>query len=203
LLRNLSAAITDNFPVVIVLNRGAHYQNDTALSSGIRRNIEEIKEWKDKCADLGHQCHLFWRTSVPGHPLCDKENFTHPINDIDEMERWIANKSNYDNHTINYHWYDYQHQNELVLNLLRQGLGENGFQVLDAYHLNVRRPDEHRAHQGDCLHNCYPGKMDVYNQLLLHYLRMERTKADVHQLIQYFAKARGAKASRNGTTALE
>jgi hypothetical protein len=44
------------------------------------------------------------------------------------------------------------------------------------------RPDEHRAHQTDCLHNCYPGKMDVYNHLLLHHLTMQRTVEDVQQL---------------------
>lgn len=190
LLTNLTAAIMDHFPVVVVLNRGAHYQNDTVLSSGIRRNIQEIKEWKAKCAAFGYRCHLFWRTSVPGHPLCDKVNFTVPINNIVEMENWISNVSNYDAYTSKYHWYDYQHQNELVLNLLRQGLGDDGFQVLDAYHLNVRRPDEHRVRQGDCLHNCYPGKMDVYNQLLLHYLRMERTQADADYMAKLFAQAR-------------
>jgi GDSL/SGNH-like Acyl-Esterase family found in Pmr5 and Cas1p len=199
LLSNLSAAINDHFPVVVVLNRGAHYQNDTAFSAGMHKIIEEIKEWKIECALLGFKCHLFWRTSVPGHPKCDTVNFTKPINDVDQMESWIANRSNYDSFTMKYHWYDYQHQNELALNLLRQGLGDDGFQVLDAYHLNVRRPDEHRAHQGDCLHNCYPGKMDVYNQLLLHYLRMERTPADIEQLALYFSRARGAHVARNAT----
>ena len=77
---------------------------------------------------------------------------------------------------------DYQRQNNLILEILRQGLGDDGFEILDAYYLNVLRPDEHRAHQGDCLHNCYPGKMDVYNQLLLHYLRAQRTADDVDYL---------------------
>ena len=197
LLTNLSAAITDHFPVVIVLNRGAHYQNDTAFSAGIHQIIQEIKEWKIQCTFLGFKCHLFWRTTVPGHPQCDKVNFTKPINDIAQMESWITNRSNYDNYTIKYHWYDYQHQNELALDLLRQGLGHEGFQVLDAYHLNIRRPDEHRAHQGDCLHNCYPGKMDVYNQLLLHYLRMERSPSDVEKLVHYFSRAPPDHVARN------
>lgn len=190
LLSDLSAAIAEAFPTVIVLNRGAHYQNDTALLSGIRHNIEELKAWKQQCLAYGFKCHLFWRTSVPGHPSCTEKNFSEPINDLHSMEQLIANRSNYNERTIKYHWYDYQHQNKLVLNELNNGLGDDGFQVLDAYHLNVRRPDEHRAHQGDCLHNCYPGKMDLYNQLLLHFLQMGRNQSDVDRLTQLFNTAR-------------
>jgi hypothetical protein len=164
------------------MNRGAHYVNDTRLVSGIQQNIEEIKEWKAKCRFMNIKCHLFWRTSVPGHPLCDKVNFTEPINNVQEMETWIANRSNYDDRTMHYHWYDYQHQNELVIDTLYRGLG-NDFDVLDAYNLNIRRPDEHRSGQGDCLHNCYPGKMDVYNQLMLHFLKTRRMQDDVDELV--------------------
>lgn len=200
LLTNLESAISETFPQVIVINRGAHYQNDTSLVAGIQENIKGIKEWKEKCTRFGVKCHLFWRTSVPGHPLCDQINFTKPINDLEGMEAWIGNRSNYDEYSIKYHWYDYQHQNNLALATLRQGLGENSFEVLDAYHLNVLRPDEHRVHQRDCLHNCYPGKMDVYNQLLLHYLRAQRTKEDVDYLTQLFAEAhRAAQVTSNET----
>jgi hypothetical protein len=182
ILSNLSHAIETAFPQVLVMNRGAHYVNDTRLVSGIQQNIEEIKEWKAKCRFMNIKCHLFWRTSVPGHPLCDKVNFTEPINNVQEMETWIANRSNYDDRTMHYHWYDYQHQNELVIDTLYRGLG-NDFDVLDAYNLNIRRPDEHRSGQGDCLHNCYPGKMDVYNQLMLHFLKTRRMQDDVDELV--------------------
>lgn len=181
-LSKLGSTISSSFPQVIVLNRGAHYQNDTAVMAGIQRNIRELQAWKRKCNDIGLKCHLFWRTSVPGHPLCDQVKFSEPNNDLVAMEAWISNHSNYNNRTMKYHWYDYQHQNNLILESLRQGLGEGGFEVLDAYYLNILRPDEHRAHQGDCLHNCYPGKMDVLNQLLLHYIRVQRTTEDVEYL---------------------
>jgi hypothetical protein len=189
ILSDLASTISETFPQVIVLNRGAHYQNDTALMAGIQRNIGVLQSWKQKCTQSGMKCHLFWRTSVPGHPLCDQVNFTQPNNDLAAMEAWINNRSNYNNRTISYHWYDYQHQNNLILDSLREGLGDDGFEILDAYYLNVLRPDEHRAHQGDCLHNCYPGKMDVYNQLLLHYLRVQRTPEDVNYLKYLNAKA--------------
>jgi hypothetical protein len=193
-LSNLTDAIDSTFPQVLVMNRGAHYVNDTTLTSGIHRTIEEIKVWKSRCRQMGIKCHLFWRTSVPGHPLCDQVNFTEPVNNLEEMEAWIANRSNYNNRTIKYHWYDYQHQNELVLDTLYRSLGDD-FDVLDAYHLNLLRPDEHRAHQGDCLHNCYPGKMDLYSQLMLHFLKMRRTRGDVDTLIDLFDRQKNNRQS--------
>ena len=174
-LQNVTGALVEASeppPTVLILNRGAHYVNDTLLLQDIRTVIQEIKvHWWEPCQRYGLTCHLFWRTSVPGHPHCG--NFTQPVNDLVQIQRWIENPQNYDNKTMQYHWQDYQHQNELVLHELEQsGLP---FRILDAYYLNVRRPDEHRAHQGDCLHNCYPGKMDVFSQLLLHSLRQDRS----------------------------
>jgi hypothetical protein len=56
------------------------------------------------------------------------------------------------------------------------------YQILDGYHINVLRPEKHT----DCLHSCCPGKMDVYPQLMLHYLRGDRTAADVESLQSVF-----------------
>ena len=56
-----------------------------------------------------------------------------------------------------------KHQNQLMLDAFsKSGLT---YQVIDAYDINILRPDQHT----DCLHSCYPGKMDVYSQLLLHF----------------------------------
>lgn len=172
-LEDLKYALSQDFPTVLVLNRGAHYTNDTALMENIHKNVEILhKYWWKPCEQHGLQCHLFWRTTVPGHPHCAQ--FSQPVNNRTAMEEWIANRSNYDDHTLQYHWYDYQRQNVMVEKFL---LSKANFPVtiLDAYDINILRPDEHRAHQGDCLHNCYPGKMDVYNQLMLHYVRKDRT----------------------------
>lgn len=186
ILTNLTDAIQSTFPEVLILNRGAHYQNDTRLIPGIERNIEEIKAWRTKCRNANIKCHLYWRTSVPGHPLCDRVNFEAPNNDLEAMETWIADPGNYNNHTIKYHWDDYQRQNIMVTEIMRSQLGEDTLRIIDAYYLNVRRPDQHRSHQGDCLHNCYPGKMDVYNQILLHYLHQDRTEEDTNFLNEIF-----------------
>jgi hypothetical protein len=175
-----------SFPTVLILNRGAHYVNDTMLLAGVRRNIIEVGEWMHECRALGVDCHFFWRTSVPGHVGCDNNStenndfdYSRPINDLEAMESRIANRSLHTEYQLRYHWYNYQHQNELILSEL-EGSGLD-YTVLDAYRLNVLRPDEHRSHQNDCLHNCYPGKMDVYNQLLLHFLRQRISAKSVRQ----------------------
>jgi hypothetical protein len=177
-LENITDSIMNDFPTVLILNRGAHFKNDTILMPGIRQSLQEVRDWLALCAERGLKCHFFWRTTVPGHPGCG--NFTEPVNDIEFLESRVADLQLYNNRSIYYRWYDYQHQNKLVLQELRDSGLE--YQVIDAYELNMRRPDEHRAHQGDCLHSCYPGKMDVYNRLLLHYLNMVRSDEDVKRL---------------------
>ena len=175
-----------------MINRGAHYKNDTMLMSQMQNVVEELNDWKSQCEIFNITCHLIWRTSVPGHPKCHKNRFTKPVNNLNEMEAWINDRSNYDNRTLKYHWFDYQHQNEMVVDMLtkQQSFSQDTptsffLEIMDAYYLNVLRPDEHRSHQGDCLHNCYPGKMDVYNQLLLHFLKKQRTQSDIDSLIAW------------------
>jgi hypothetical protein len=179
-LQNLTASLKDNFPVVLVLNRGAHFKPDEELLPDIRNNIDEIKKyWIPKCVSLQIKCHLFWRTSVPGHPGCYKAishhqkkikkkevaeekprsfemAYTEPVNDLQHMENLIANLSMYNNRSINYHWYDYQRQNQLVVTEFQKAFQDDShyrnnpyfhFEIMDAYYLNVLRPDEHRAHQ--------------------------------------------------------
>jgi hypothetical protein len=178
-LSKLTDSISKNFPTVLILNRGAHYAEDSELLPAIRRNIDEVRIWLDSCDKRGIKCHFFWRTSVPGHPSC--WNFTQPVNNISAIEGIISDPSQYNDRSIKYHWYDYQRQNQLVLQDFSAAKLSN-FGVIDAYYLNVRRPDEHRAHQSDCLHSCFPGKMDIYNVLLLHYLKIQRNMADVDKL---------------------
>ena len=89
-----------------------------------------------------------------------------PSNDIQEMEALVANRSNYaPGKEQQFHWWDMKHQNQLMLDAFsKSGLT---YQVIDAYDINILRPDQHR----DCLHSCYLGKIDVYNQLMLHFLK--------------------------------
>jgi GDSL/SGNH-like Acyl-Esterase family found in Pmr5 and Cas1p len=163
-----------NLPQVLVLNRGAHYVNDTELLTGIRATLDVVEEWLGRCDQLKIKCHFFWRTTVPGHHHC--RTFRAPVNDKATMERHVADLSQYTPKEIPYHWYDFQHQNGLVeAELVHRRVRHR---ILDGYHINLLRPDGHN----DCLHSCYPGKMDVYSQLLLHYLRADRTWNDVQTL---------------------
>jgi GDSL/SGNH-like Acyl-Esterase family found in Pmr5 and Cas1p len=182
-LKNLTASIQENFPTVLILNRGSHYVPDQQLEHEVKDLIKEIKAWLQQCDDWKIECYFFWRTSVPGHIGCNTTaGYTTPVYDVHDVEQqMILNQSLYNEISREYHWYDFQHQNELILELFNKAELSN-FQVLDAYYLNVLRPDEHRAHQGDCLHNCFPGKMDVYNRLLLHYLQMQRSDNDIQRL---------------------
>ena len=179
-LQNLTVALEQHFPTILVLNRGAHYAPDRTFLREIRDNIRDVRAWLAKCDSKKIKCHFFWRTTVPGHPHCGK--FMQPVNDIAAMEALVADLRNYNEYTIKFHWYDFKRQNELVVEELRSAK-LNSLEIIDAYDVNILRPDEHRAHQNDCLHNCYPGKMDIYNNLVLHYLRMQRTDMDIQRLV--------------------
>lgn len=194
LLSNVTQAIfkSGSFPQVIVMNRGAHYQNDTKLMKGMEAVVEEIALWKLQCEAYNITCHLLWRTSVPGHPNC--ETFHAPVNDLQAMEVMINDRDNYNDVTMKYRWFDYQRQNKMVVDMLTnhpvflQDEKESPpffLEIIDAYYLNILRPDEHRFHQGDCLHNCYPGKQDVYSQILLHFLKQQRTQRDIDSMIAW------------------
>ena len=201
----LADSIQSDFPTVLVLNRGAHYRNDTELASGLRRMFPVIKQWQMDCDKRETKCHLFWRTSVPGHPNCTttsddnstQPRFTEPVNDFAQMDTYVNSPSSYNNKTLSYHWHDFQRQNQLALQELEDYAGRHRlrYEVLDAYHINVLRPDGHRWHQDDCLHNCYPGKIDVYSQLLLHFLQMQRTSADSQVLVDRMQRYREKKLS--------
>jgi hypothetical protein len=186
----VAESIRADFPTVLILNKGAHYQNDTDLVDGLRETFSVLKEWKSDCTRRKLKCNLFWRTSVPGHPDC--VNFTEPVNDFHRMETFIMSPTSYNNETWKYKWmwYDFQRQNELILKELNEFDKQNGLQhqILDAYDTNLLRPDGHRWHQGDCLHNCYPGTMDVYSRLFLHFLQMVRTVQDAEDLIERFRR---------------
>lgn len=192
-------SIDTDFPNVLVLNRGAHFVNDTLLAAEMQSLFPILSVWQAKCDRLELKCHLFWRTSAPGHVSCG--NFSSRVNDVAIMESHIESRANYNETTWKYHWQDFSRQNELVLQLLQGYSIATGlrYEVIDAYALNVLRPDGHRWHQDDCLHNCYPGKMDVYNQLLLHFLKMQRSPADSQRLIQLFERFRAERVANQTT----
>jgi hypothetical protein len=162
-LEKLGQDLNNRKPTIVVFNRGAHYENDIILEQGMRRNIADLNKWqKGWCVQTGTPCRLFFRTTTPGHRNCSQFK-NEPVNDAVYMEEYIAQSDIFN-------WNKNKHQNELMLSWFdKAGLD---YQVIDGYDLMLLRPDSHLDPDRDCSHNCLPGKPDVYNELLLHYLKL-------------------------------
>jgi hypothetical protein len=152
-LDKLGQDLRNRNPTIVVFNRGAHYDNDTILEQGMRKNIADLNKWqKGWCMETGTPCRLFFRTTTPGHRNCSQ--FKEPVNDAVYMKEHVTA------HPDIYNWYKFQHQNELMLSWFDEaGLD---YQVIDAYDLMLLRPDNHLNPDRDCLHSCMPGKPDIY-----------------------------------------
>ena len=163
-LTKVGEVIQKHSPDVIILNRGAHYTTDDELLQHFNYTlIGQLETWQAECiANTSKRCLLIWRTTVPGHPNCDQ--YTQPAESITEMEQMIKNNSD-----MGYSWDNFQHQNELVLNLLTNSSLE--FEIMDAYHINILRPDAHVS-RTDCLHYCLPGD-DIYSFITQHMLQLK------------------------------
>ena len=83
------------------------------------------------------------------------------------------------NMSIEWKWPLFQHQNELVENALTKS--NIDYEMLDAYNINIFRPDGHRVGFDDCLHNCLNSKLDVYSQILLHILQRRNWGVGISQ----------------------
>jgi hypothetical protein len=165
LLTKVGDVIQTHSPDVIILNRGAHYTTDDALQQHFNHTlIRQLETWQAECIDKSSkQCLLIWWTTVPGHPNFDQ--YTHPAESITEMEYAIKNHSN----AVGYNWDKFQHQNKLVLDLLARSSLD--FEIMDAYDINILRPDAH-AGGSDCLHSCLPGD-DIYSYITQHMLQLK------------------------------
>jgi hypothetical protein len=143
-LHSIKKVVDNHFPDVLVLNRGAHYVPDDQLIGDMHRTIfPQLEDWQNACRLKNKDCVLIWRTTVPGHPNC--RNYTEPTNSVDEMEELLRNASVHG-------WEKFAGQNELVLNALQHT--NLSYEVMDAYHVNILRPDLHNNPQSrnDCLH---------------------------------------------------
>lgn len=160
---------------VLVINRGAYFKPDEEVMEGIEQNLKELQVWQDTCRDAGRDCHLLYRTSVPGVTKCWE--FDKPSTNLTEMEDRIGmygNNSLWSHAMKTFHWGDFKRQNHLVLDAFRKT--NLTYDVIDGYEILMLRPDAHVGLNADCMHNCEPGKLIVYNQLLMHFMMIRRDK---------------------------
>ena len=155
---------------VLVINRGAHYKSDSLLLPSFRLLLQELVDYQQFRWSQNKTFRVFWRTTPPGHPRC--LNSTQPAESLQAIEAMVANKTSYD---PNWFWWDFQRQNLRVLDELAASNLE--YDILDGYDMMVMRPDLHKTRGSDCLHSCYPGKVDAYPPLLLQYLLQDPYKA--------------------------
>jgi hypothetical protein len=175
--------VNNKLPTIAVLNRGAHHVDDNSTVRLVQAYIESARTWQRKCHEQNRQCTLVWRTSVPGHVNCGQYMGGGAINNLTLMETTLAGSAV----ARKFHWTDFQRQNQLILRALQ----ESGidYQILDAYYINMRRPDGHRSSR-DCLHSCVGSKIEVYSQILLHFVRMRhQQQQSLDALQQTFQEA--------------
>mmetsp|Transcript_5401 Transcript_5401/g.8509 ORF Transcript_5401/g.8509 Transcript_5401/m.8509 type:complete len:383 (-) Transcript_5401:650-1798(-) len=167
-LHSVKDIVRDHFPDVLVLNRGAHYVPNDELLRHINDTLfPQLNDWQARCKLKKKDCLLIWRTTVPGHPNCSQ--FTRPSKSVEEMEQLIARA----NTNLAYHYDEFSVQNELVLNAfqIQKRTANLSYEVMDAYHVNILRPDMHPS-KNDCLHTCLP-KDNTYSWLLNHMLHVK------------------------------
>jgi hypothetical protein len=62
-LQYVADSIAADFPIVLVLNRGAHYVNDTVLMEQMQETVQALQVWQGACQRRNLTCHLYWRTT--------------------------------------------------------------------------------------------------------------------------------------------
>ena len=172
-LKLLPSVIQDENPQMFIVNKGSHPEHNEVYEAGWNQSINALEEHERNLAQLGLPSLVLFRTTVPGHPLC--ASYTEPVNNITQMEAAIADKSLYSmKQMLQYRWWTFKAQNEIMSNLVTASRLRN-YHIMDAYDINILRPDRHRP--PDCLHNCFPGKTEVYHQLMLHFLKVSAHSA--------------------------
>ena len=175
--------LNETFPTMLVMNTGAHYNTvelQKTLSSNLDIAIDAVKRWQERCREQNLPCRFLWKTTSPGHPNC--KNFTEPQNNVTMMEDHIASHPQFQ-------WDKFKENNQMMLKKLESGLGKNNYDIIDAYDIAIRRPDQHlNPHYAneDCLHNCRTLFVPyVLTLILQHYLCTTRTKEDMLQVATY------------------
>ena len=128
---------------VVILNAGAHYQDDEKL-------MQTLHSAATLLSVTNNQTLLVYRNTVPGHGSCS--NITEPFTSLQAAETWVSKSHPW------FHGPFFPRQNEMAWSTFKT----YGFRLLDAYTPGVQRGDAHRVDGQDCLHYCVPGPMTVW-----------------------------------------
>ena len=173
-LEGIGKMLEEQFPIMIVMNTGAHYQHDMAHRNSVKHALGLIEGWQQSCQIHLNltSCPFYWRTTAPGIPKC--KTFTKPVNNITKMEEFVSSNPHHN-------WENFANQNAMALQMLSLSSERLRYEVVDGYEIGIQRPDL-RVSEHDCLHNSHPAIADAENAILLHHLRASRTKEDVSKL---------------------
>lgn len=154
IFRDFSAKLLSLKPDIAVVNHGAHasdYAGGIACDMNtVVNNLREQLQYYQRNPDRKNIT-VVWRTNHPGHVHCD--NYTAPA----IFQYW-------DPGVDWYSWSRFPEWDEVGKNFAR----DVGWNLVDLSPLYTR----HDAHpgNGDCLHFCQPGPMNLISQLLLQML---------------------------------
>lgn len=131
---------------ILVLNRGAHYQDDQRFVKGLRATFEALR-------DRHPELLVIYRNTPSGHVNCTDFHapIAEPLKGADPS----------------FHWEEFDRQNALAKEIVE----EFQYIYLDVARPIGMRPEGHK-HSRDCLHYCQPGPLDlaaemIYNVLFL------------------------------------
>ena len=189
-LKKMPTSLETYNPTILILSRGPHYVPTEQLRQDL---VDESIPSLQKYVSRKPNTKIFWKTNEPGVPGCSNpENigFYHydkPATNKSAVLGFILNHSNPD-----FHWSDFESQNQLVESLLLFNSSSNNtqtyipssnVQILDGFDvLLLAQPDLHlkklqiRPRQPpveDCMHFCLPGPQDALPRLFYHYMYVE------------------------------
>lgn len=103
-----------------------------------------------------HGIKVFVRSSIPGHPNCEKAQGPYLEHSYRHEETW-------------YNWDEFSDHNKMWKAGI-DSLGDNRFAFFDVASMSALRPDGHLDPPRDCLHYCLPGLIDHWNFLLMAHI---------------------------------
>ena len=161
-------------PAVLVMNRGAHYENDEIVLAYLNSTLALIRS-------ISPETIIVWRATIPGTHHC--ESYFEPFASMDQLpprETWPTSG-------WPYNWGLFERQNSLVRKLIANF---PGVYYLDVVSASILRRESHPDSAGkglgkeknDCLHYCLPGPPDLWTVALVELLALLVSEKNVSAL---------------------